>query len=195
MDHEKRTSFIFQVWAQKLVFVNEVTRWNPYNTKAFAWVDIGSFRAASQLEHFKGFPDARKFPHNRICLLAIAMFEPKELAKVDVIDERFRYADRLGGGIITGNRDAFSSFLAKYLQVFKEARRVNVLAGKEQTIYNFVVLRNPDLFRIVDASSLNSSIIPDRWFALHYLFSSSSNPLFKPKFYPKAAYTGTRSPS
>ena len=29
MDHENRTSFIFQVWAQKLVFVNEVTRWNP----------------------------------------------------------------------------------------------------------------------------------------------------------------------
>ena len=60
---------LYKVWNEKIFFVADAIKANYYNTTTFTWVDIGCFRHPDMVKHFDGFPDSRKFVHDKVSFL------------------------------------------------------------------------------------------------------------------------------
>jgi hypothetical protein len=159
---------LYKLWNEKVFMVQHAIKLNPYNTSCFAWTDIGSFREKSELPKYAGFPDARTFRHHKVTFLMVDDFRKKETKNISRIDERFMFKARIGGGVFAGGITALRKFAQLHLQTIREAKSLNVFAGKDQSLFAFEILRHPELFDLVRPLP----DVYDLWFSLHLQFSS-----------------------
>lgn len=162
---------LYKIWAEKIFFIERAIKENIYNTDYFTWTDIGSFRDTERLKDFKGYP--KVIHDNFLTFLQIQDITSEEEKNIYNADNRFLYNSKFGGGIFSGNSGVLNKFKDLYLEMIYEFDEKNLFKGKDQTLFTFIILRNPSLFRIVRADSFRRY---DKWFYLHYWLSEDFNP-------------------
>jgi len=163
-DHEKsyHTVPLYKIWAEKIEFLRKSVIMNPYNTDNFVWCDIGCFRNTSRIDEFREWPKSSNIK-NKIIFLEIEQFLSKERLDVHKIDERFKHVVRVGGGIIAGNRSTIPKMHKLYYGLLQRFFETNTFAGKDQNVYAFMILQNPELTNLV---SVPTNYRHDKWFYL-----------------------------
>jgi hypothetical protein len=162
---------LYKIWAEKIFFVERAINENVYNTDYFTWTDIGSFREPSRLSVFQGYPRVV----NSSCLTFLQLYEftPEQASNIQTVDNRFLYSNGIGGGIFTGRKDILLKFKDLYVEMIDEFDKNNIFKGKDQTLFAFIILRNPSLFNIVQSNGVRHY---SKWFYLHYWLSDNFNP-------------------
>lgn len=165
---------LYKIWNEKIFFLDKATQLNPYGAQYFLWIDIGSFRNKTRLNEIKelNFPTPHNFENNKMTMFRINNFTKKERINVNIIDSRFKKCNRYGG-MFGGDSVAIHTFKKKYESLLNQFKKKKVFAGKDQSIYNFLVLQNPELIQTVDANTINEHY--DKWFCFHYYFSDYCN--------------------
>ena len=92
-------------------------------------MDIGCFRESEHIENFVGFPDSRRFVHDKVTFNIVGYFVDSD--KVDLkIDSRFAYPrSMIVGGIFAGGIEALLKFADLHYKTIDEAIRINAFAG------------------------------------------------------------------
>jgi hypothetical protein len=168
---------LYKIWNEKIFFVKEVIESNPFATDAFAWVDIGCIRNQKSLWPMRGFPDPSKFPSEKVSFLSVQPFSTQDALRLELVDERFRGAVRLGGTIFAGGAAALLKMADIHYATIAEAKRSGVFAGKDQDLFAFEALRNPDLFNLISSQPRSGF---DPWFQL--LWRWASHPLIERQY-------------
>ena len=148
MDHEKNHSIdLYKIWAEKSNFLLHAINKNLYNTDYFVWCDIGCFRNPKRMKEFQYWPQSKNIKN--IVFLQLKDFTKNEKQNIYTLDERFRKEVRIGGGIIAGNIKNIKKWHTLYYNNMDEFFKHNIFAGKDQNIYGFTILQNPDLITLV----------------------------------------------
>jgi Galactosyltransferase/Bacterial protein of unknown function (HtrL_YibB) len=163
------SALLYKIWNEKVFSLSDAAEKNVFKTETFAWVDIGCFRDMAMIKNFNGFPDNTKFDHDKVTFLQIKPFTEIEKVNVGNIDNRFISVDRIGGGIFGGGKNAILRFRSIFRSIISEAKESKVFAGKDQSLFAFSILRNPDLFSTVDPITARY----DNWMILHLMWASS----------------------
>lgn len=151
MDHEKyHTINLYKIWAEKTEFLHKAINLNCYSTDYFVWCDIGCFRNPKRINEFINWPKSNQI-HNKVIFLEIKPFSNSETQNIQNVDIRFKRADRIGGGIIAGHKTKLLEWHAKYFDMLQQFFNKGVFAGKDQSVYAFVILQNPELVEIIKA--------------------------------------------
>lgn len=172
IDREKHLHCVelYKIWAEKIFFMKRVAKENPFNSKYFLWCDAGSFRDPRRIETFKSFPLESTFVDSQIIMSQIADFTAAEKQNIELVDERFNKSgyDRIAGGSIGGTAEMIDWFADELTKTLTEFQENNVFFGKDQIVYNFMVLRNPDKFKILKCRTINGY---NYWFMFHMYYS------------------------
>ena len=168
VDHEVRVGHnrkLYMIWNEKPFFLLEASKINPYNSDHYMWLDIGSFRSEGM--KFPGFPLITKMNMNKIQLLNIEPFSKGEFVNPHMIDERFRYVNRIGGMFLCP-KILLQRFSDIHFNLLKEFQNKKIFKGKDQTLYAFAFIQNTDMFELITPLS---KIGYDSWFYFHEYFS------------------------
>jgi hypothetical protein len=165
-DHEQRvghSSELYKIWAEKSFFLKRVIEDNPFDTDYFFWNDIGLFRFKILLGLLKEYPNTSKIEKGKVYMTIVKNFTDSEFKNLSVCDDRFRYTYRIAGGNFGGHVDAVKEFVELYSKTLEEFDRLDLFKGKDQGLYNWMIVRNPNLFKLVQ-----NNTNPDmEWFYLY----------------------------
>jgi hypothetical protein len=151
LDHESsyHSPELYAIWAQKVVFVDEAIRLNPFQTDYFFWCDIGAFREGSIESVVRtSFPKSRHLPKDRIALCSVNPLEECDDVLENGIHGNFQYKCRLVGGLWGGGIEGCRRWRRAYedcLNLYFEKGR---FAGKDQNVMLSAYLADPSLATI-----------------------------------------------
>ena len=176
-DPEARIHYpeLYKIWFEKNEFVRKAIQLNPYNHDDFVWTDAGICRTTPLLNLVKGFPVASRIPTDRIMLLNVMPFVAKDDTSVTTNGQVFVGGvvskPRIGGGIIAGSIDAWTSYTHSFDTVIEKYRKAGIFWGKDQDIMKTVVLENKTRVSLIEIKP----IAPESWFySLLYLGCSET---------------------
>lgn len=180
IDHEIRKGVnhsieLYKIWNEKIFFLNRVIEKNPFSDQHFLWLDIGSFRNPGKMAEIAGFgfPQPHNFIKGKVSMFLTEKFVDSDFMNPEKIDHRFRNVNRLGG-MFGGDAESLIEFRQKFENLLAEFKEKRIFAGKDQSIYNFLYIQNPDLIDVIDAKSVKEGY--DKWFCFHYYFSNYYKP-------------------
>lgn len=163
IDHEKYHNInLYKIWAEKSEFLKKAIQLNHYSSYHYVWCDIGCFRDIKRLKEFSNWPKYKKIK-DKVIFLQIKPFTPKEKQNIQNIDNRFKNVVRIGGGIISGRKDKLLEWHKKYYNTLQQFFEKGIFAGKDQNVYAFTILQNPELVQIITAPN---GYKHDVWFYL-----------------------------
>lgn len=169
IDHERRVGHnrkLYMVWNEKPFFMLEALKMNPYCSEYYMWVDMGCFRSEGM--KFPGFPSVSKANLSKIQFLNIEPFSTSEYVNPFMIDERFRYVNRIGGTMFMCPKLLIEKFADVHLGLLRDFQTKGLFKGKDQSLYAFAVLQNPNMFELIIPSSY---VGYNKWFYFHEHFS------------------------
>lgn len=155
-DHEKSVGHspeLYKIWAEKSFFLKRVIEENPHKSNYFFWNDIGLFRYSNLLGLLGDYPNVSKIEPNKIYMTLVNNFTKSEFNNLSVCDERFRYVNRIAGGNFGGHVNAVKKFINLYSETLEEFSRLDLFKGKDQSLYCWMIIRNPNLFNFVQDKS------------------------------------------
>ena len=160
---------LYRVWAEKTFFLKRVFE-EYQDIQYLLWVDIGCFRFAETKvdNEFKNFPLSHRFKNNKITMMQLIDFVPEEKQNIFNIDHRFLNVLRIGGSMFGGNRHAVSKWIYLYSRILEEFKEKRLFAGKDESLYCFCVLQDPELFDLVKP---DPTVQYEKWYQLHHHFS------------------------
>jgi len=177
VDHERNIGHsenLYKVWNEKPFFVQRALSQNVFNSDVFVWCDIGCFRKSSMMKYFRdSFPSLYKLDRTKIQMLQIEDFTQRDKENVYNFDERFRFINRIGGTMFSVPKYLVNNFCKIHEHTIIEFEKHNLFKGKDQSLYAFEVLQNPDLFDLV-RPDIPSYISYDVWFYFHIKWSDFS---------------------
>lgn len=141
---------LYIIWAEKVKFIMRAIELNPFHTDKFVWCDFGAFRSTPEEREYENFPNAEKIVNNKMNMLLLQDFLFTDLItdKDNLIGQKYG-AVRIGGGILGGDKEAWTKYdrlwdfwLKKY---FKSGR----FAGQDQCIIGSIYLMNQDFFHLI----------------------------------------------
>ena len=160
---------LFQIWSEKLHFVADVIAVNPFHSESFVWMDIGCVRTSAILPRMKGFPNLHG-DLDRVQILQMKPWISDDMEKAKIVNHtQFLNRPTMGGTMWGGGPKALLAFRDQYMDILREADRLEVFKGEDQDMYAYCVLRNPELFKI--HRPLENDY--DEWFSLHLLWSDA----------------------
>jgi hypothetical protein len=166
--------FLYKIWAEKIYFIKDAIENKIFENDIYCWVDIGSFRDKNRMNDFNDFPLKEKIIKDKINILLINKFKENEMNNI-VIDDRFKFVNRLGGNF-AGGKDIMLNMSVLYENMLNEFDKVNIFKGKEQIIWNYLYINNPQLFNLTNAIEFNGY---DKWFYFHYKWSTDNSSQIK----------------
>ena len=150
---------LYTIWFEKKEFVMKAIDNNPFNSEYFIWCDAGIRLDNDILEKSKNLPFLiNKIPQDKILLLKIKDFSDKS---IDTDFEKMREYLNVGATVIPGSINAWKQFNREYDEMMQYYIETNRFAGKEQNIMTSMVIKNKDLYEMID-------IIQDDWSTLYY---------------------------
>lgn len=160
---------LYRVWAEKTFFLKKILNEYP-ESQYLLWVDIGCFRFSDKqvTNEFKNFPLSHRFKHDKITMMQLIDFNKEETKNVFNIDHRFLHVLRIGGSMFGGNRKSIEKWIDLYSKILKEFKEKRLFAGKDESLYCFCILQQPDLFDLVKP---DPNILYEKWYQLHHHFS------------------------
>jgi len=184
VDHERiigHNELLYKVWNEKPFFVQHAFQKNFFNCNYYVWCDIGCFRDESMMKYFVNtFPCETKLHPSKIQMLQIVDFTEEDRQNVDNIDDRFRFVNRIGGTMFSLPKHLIIKFAKIHEDMINKFDKQNLFKGKDQSLFAFEVLQNPESFDLV------KPVFPEfvhysPWFYFHYAWSDLA--LGKEKFH------------
>ena len=164
---------LYAIWANKCVWVHEISKMNPFNTEFFMWVDSGGFRIDNDHHYYcKLFPKFCRFPKDKMVFSLIWKFYEEDYRRTNSIIGDFTkvgddYKDRIVGGFWGGNRLACEKWRKAYEMMLLRYFVKGLFAGKEQNIMASVLLEDPTLGEILEPTLPNTKWgDPSHWLFL-----------------------------
>ena len=158
---------LYKIWNEKIHFINRVIDENPFKSEYFMWLDIGCFRNKNVLNDFLSFPSYNAFIPNKIIIPLIYKYDDDIKKNINDVDCRFRHKNYIGG-LFAGDIQSLRKFKNKHIEMLEIFKKNKIFAGKDQSIYNFIVLQNTHLFHLLNAHDVHPNYDP--WFCFHYYF-------------------------
>jgi len=160
---------LYKIWNEKIYFLNICINDNIFNSDYFIWLDIGSFRYKDRLKDFINFPQSNNMISDKVLMFQMKSFSKQD--KLDIkYDDRFEDTYRIGG-MFGGDKKSLIEFKNKYTDILKQFKKKKIFAGKDQNLYNFLVIENKHLIDLKNAVKLNKKYKYNEWFILHYYLS------------------------
>lgn len=167
-DHEKHVGHspeLYKIWAEKSFFLKRVIEENPYKSQYFFWNDIGLFRFSKILGLLNEYPNISKIEKDKIYMTLVNSYSENDFNNLTVCDERFRYVNRIAGGNFGGHIDVVNKFIDEYKKTLEEFDGLDLFKGKDQSLYSWMIVRNPTMFNLVSDSKYSNT--PIEWFYLY----------------------------
>jgi len=166
IDPEKgRSPELYALWHEKIKFVANAIKLNPFNSSKFLWVDAGCFRSNEHICKYTKFPVYDKIPNDKMIFLNICKFKNS-----DYKHRNFDGNDRIGGTIYGSSISTLLKWEKIYDKMLESFIMKNKFAGDDQSIINTIYLDNPELFFLVTPEKCNDDN-SDRWFYLQKYLS------------------------
>ena len=151
LDPEKSSHnpLLYAIWALKQEFVENAIRLNPYETDWFVWCDIGIHRKAHEENYYRDFPG--RVPS--LCKPGhIGLLEVERIPDSYVTNpfQPYPFA-QLGGGCITGDRNAWKLFSECYKKMLNTMESRNEFVGKDQNVFFRMVVERVMPFQLFNA--------------------------------------------
>lgn len=123
---------LYWIWNEKSFLLHQVSQVNPFKSEYFAWLDIGAVRHSS----FNYERLMNNFPFQKgIALLEILPFTEDELKLENgVCNTDFSQVNRIGGGMIGGDKGAIEKWFIKYYDTLERYKKEGRFLGKDQSI-------------------------------------------------------------
>ena len=142
----KHSADLFQLWTNKVFFVDHAIKLNPFNTQYFVWTDIGVIRSPVGINSSKNYPDK-----------IISMLKDQEtiyMAQVEHQQPHVEFQNNIlsvlqnknnnscgpvsfiAGGFFGGTINSLQLFKMDYEDQIQLFMREKCYAGKEQNIFN-----------------------------------------------------------
>ena len=116
------------------------------------------------MREFLYWPQSNKIQQlDKVVFLEINPFTETEKLEINNIDSRFRHVDRVGGGIIAGHKENLKKWHTLYYKNLEHFFDLKIFAGKDQSVYAFTILQNPELVELI---KVPSDYRYDKWFYL-----------------------------
>lgn len=178
IDYEKQKHSIdlYKLWNEKIFFLDKACEINPFKSTYFLLIDIGSFRNKNKLDEIKqyNFPTHHNFIENKMSMFYWQFFNKDIIKNYNIIDSRFHQENTevstFTGGLFGGDKNSIYNFKSKYIDLLEYHKQHKIFSGKDQNIYNFLVLNNPELINYINSNVINKDYDP--WFCFHYYFSN-----------------------
>lgn len=172
IDHEKNLHNIelYMIWNEKPMFLQKSIEINPFNTEIFIWTDVGMMREQYYIKLIKYFPNDEKIKRlkkDKVYLLNLDNFIKDEDYNIKIPTEKYRYLNCIGGGVIAGHKNSLKIMIYEYYLMLDKFMENNYFAGKDQSIYANLCLKNKDLFELIKPEE---SPFNNKWFYLVYYF-------------------------
>ena len=170
--YKKHSPELYIIWAEKVKFVMNAIKSNPFSSDKFIWCDIGAVREPKFMNVFQNFPQYDKVVDDKMTFLLLSEPSSQDFIPDDNGIIGKKYEDprpRLGGGIHGGDITSWTRYDKLWdetLQRYFKARR---FAGQDQCIMYTIVLEHQDLFHIVRPKIYGG----DPWFYLLYHWSKT----------------------
>jgi len=149
---------LYAVWANKCIWLNDVSAKNPFHTNWFLWTDCGCFRDSTTIKDYATtFCRVERFTKGRTLFSTVSKYVDDDYVRNDGIVGNFTkvdgdFKDRLVGTYFGGDKEscyrwkcADESMLLRYFVM-------NRFAGKDQSIMNSTILEDPTLGEIVEST-------------------------------------------
>jgi len=161
---------LYKLWYEKKEFVTTAIELNPYEHDDFIWMDAGIIREQALVNLIKSnFPVVNRIPSDRILLLNVKPFTFEDESKSNTTNKitgDFLRKDRIGAGIIAGNKNVWLTWSDLYDKTVNRYLEEGRFIGKEQSIMSTLVLENKNLVSLINPPTNFSR----RWFySLIYL--------------------------
>lgn len=163
------TSELYKIWYEKNDFVLLAISLNPFCHTDFVWTDAGICRDPKLAALVKEFPVANRIPTDRMMLLNVLPFTPKdELVKNGFVGGG-EDKPRIGGGILAGSINVWSEYHTLYTSTVERFRKAGIFWGKDQTVMKTIVMEHKSKVSLIDAKP----ILSNYWlYSLLYLGAS-----------------------
>jgi hypothetical protein len=155
---------LYWIWNEKSFFLEEVSEINPFGTKYFAWLDIGAVRHT----RFNYKRLMEYIPKQKgIILLQINPFTPDELRLENgKCPTDFSKVDRIGGGMIAGDRSSIKKWTIHFTKVFDRYLAEGRFAGKDQSVMATTCVETDLCLMVTTPKQFQA----DKWFFLQDFF-------------------------
>jgi hypothetical protein len=174
---KSRSPELYILWAEKVKFVNEVIKLNPYKSEYFVWTDIGTFREDNYVD--PNFADTKHMWRDHISYTLIEEFSLDEINNAIFTDKEV-VSDliRTASGLQVGDIYSWKVYNEVWDNTIQKLIELNTLTGCDQQITTNIALAHPELIRLlyVDLRFRGNPC----WYPLLY-YSENSN-LFKTNF-------------
>ena len=163
-----KSFFLYWVWHEKSAFLKEVSLSNPFNSTAFAWVDIGAFRTDFFINKQVFSRATSRFLSlsSRIVLLNVKNLLSNNHTEAEMHGNSEIY---LGGGIFAGNVSGIQRWNDNYYHQIKLWEQKGWFLGKDQPIMSKTCEQTASLCHIIQAKFTYG----DPWFYLLHVFHRS----------------------
>lgn len=149
------TYWLYLVWLVKVEALRDAVETNIFCSEWFLWTDIGSFRhEAHQFRSWPSLERLSKTPKDRIAMSLVVKFpktkdglnDPAHKVYKDVVTD-----DHIAGTFILANSKGgvLEKFYLALQQEYRTLIAHNYMIVKDQTVYNSLYLRRPELFFLV----------------------------------------------
>lgn len=150
---------LYYIWNSKQFLLYRTSQENPFQSKYFMYIDIGSMRNVKH-NNYCDFPNLQKFEpylnQNKIILY-----------KIDNLDI-------VAGGYIFGVKEAIENFNIMYYNEV-DNKKTNYFKGREENVLKYIASENPNQFKIIGSNSLDKSLHEDEWFKLIWYLTLKKN--------------------
>ena len=158
MDIEKslhKSEYLYWIWDEKSHWLKEIALLDPFHTKNFIWMDMGSFRNTKYNDKLVVTSDftEHKLLARRMLFLrvskAVKWLQSKYMSKSlyrDVID----FNMYIGGTVFGGTRDAILLWHDAFYKEMDAWANASKFIGKDQSIMISCCYNNPELCAYVD---------------------------------------------
>ena len=146
-----RTLEQFQFGYEKKEFLVKATEMNPFNSVDFVWIDPSIVAGNSSLTPYLTFPLGDKIPTDRIVVL-----NPEPFTADDVASSYFRGKNRVDNKIMAASAQQWREYAKLYDVVMTLKLKISQFVGDDLLMLHYVILQKPNLFCLVNQSSLLS---------------------------------------
>jgi len=165
---------LYILWNNKLCFVNDAIKLNPFRTDWFVWMDIGAFRNRKGESGDISPNDIGDWPSDeRIDMLppdrmTFVKTDPDvDIAEFDTHSNGVTVEDLSDmpahvGGLFVVNVESFVKIFREFYRLMTEYIKMNRFAGKDQNMMANMVVSRPDLVNLIHPNQ------GDAYFYLHH---------------------------
>jgi hypothetical protein len=185
---------LYKIWHERFIsLTHEAIRINPFKSRYFFWVDIGSFREPKEpIPNFPSFNKIRNVMSNDKFILASPLyFDQNQIEMKDLPDGEKGSESRKGtesrkifskllnthdgkscdptnttvqGGFMGGSIEGWKLFKDLYLKQLKLFIDHKIFGGKDQQLLTNMYLTNPDKFTLLVGQHFLKGKYVDSWY-------------------------------